>query len=187
VVLTGWDVEEHWGGYAQKQRVDPERLVLLPEGLDANGAMALGTTGFTAMLCVLRLEEDGIIPESGTVLVTGASEGVGSVAVCVLSALGYEVAALTSFEQEQTQDYLRSLVASEVVSGPEWFEEPKPLGLLNPAGIVHSMVTGGVRSRSWRLLALSTRVPLSLYALRGQRYSRHAARAPLGAPPVSAL
>jgi acrylyl-CoA reductase (NADPH) len=88
VVLTGWDVEEHWGTYAQKQRVDSEWLVPLPEGLDAKGAMALGTAGFTAMLCVLRLEEDGVTPDSGTVLVAGASGGVGSVVVCVLFGFG---------------------------------------------------------------------------------------------------
>jgi acrylyl-CoA reductase (NADPH) len=104
VVLTGWGVgEEHWGGYAQKQRVDSEWLVPLPEGLDTKSAMALGTAGFTAMLCVLTLEEAGVTPDSGTaVLVTGASGGVGSVAVSVLSALGYEVAALTSSEQDDT-------------------------------------------------------------------------------------
>jgi acrylyl-CoA reductase (NADPH) len=143
VVLTGWGVgEEHWGGYAQKQRVDSEWLVPLPAGLDAKGAMTLGTAGFTAMLCVLRLEEAGIAPDSGTVLVTGASGGVGSVAVSVLSALGYEVAALTSSEEEETQDYLRSLGASEVVGGPEWSEEPNPLEKQRWAGAVDTVGSG---------------------------------------------
>lgn len=140
VVLTGWGVgEKHWGGYAQKQRVNSEWLVPLPEGLDAKSAMALGTAGFTAMLCVLTLEEAGITPDSGTVLVTGASGGVGSVAVSVLSALGYEVAALTSSEDDETQDYLRSLGASEVVGGPEWSEEPNPLEKQRWAGAVDTV------------------------------------------------
>lgn len=140
VVLTGWGVgEKHWGGYAQKQRVNSEWLVPLPEGLDAKSAMALGTAGFTAMLCVLTLEEAGITPDSGTVLVTGASGGVGSVAVSVLSALGYEVAALTSSEEDETQDYLRSLGASEVVGGPEWSEEPNPLEKQRWAGAVDTV------------------------------------------------
>jgi acrylyl-CoA reductase (NADPH) len=140
VVLTGWGVgEEHWGGYAQKQRVNSEWLVPLPEGLDAKSAMALGTAGFTAMLCVLTLEEAGVTPDSGTVLVTGASGGVGSVAVSVLSALGYEVAALTSSEDDETQDYLRSLGASEVVGGPEWSEEPNPLEKQRWAGAVDTV------------------------------------------------
>lgn len=140
VVLTGWGIgEEHWGGYAQKQRVDSEWLVPLPEGLDAKGAMVLGTAGFTAMLCVLRLEEAGIGPDSGSVLVTGASGGVGSVAVSVLSALGYEVAALTSSEEEETQDYLRSLGASEVVGGSEWSEDPNPLEKQRWAGAVDTV------------------------------------------------
>jgi acrylyl-CoA reductase (NADPH) len=141
VVLTGWGVgEEHWGGYAQKQRVDSEWLVPLPEGLDTKSAMALGTAGFTAMLCVLTLEEAGVTPDSGTaVLVTGASGGVGSVAVSVLSALDYEVAALTSSEQDETQDYLRSLGASEVVSGTEWSEEPNPLEKQRWAGAVDTV------------------------------------------------
>jgi acrylyl-CoA reductase (NADPH) len=101
--------------------------------------MALGTAGFTAMLCILTLEETGVTPDSGSVLVTGASGGVGSVAVAVLSALGYEVAALTSSEEEETQEYLRSLGASEVVGGPEWSEEPNPLEKQRWAGAVDSV------------------------------------------------
>jgi acrylyl-CoA reductase (NADPH) len=140
VVLTGWGVgEEHWGGYAQKQRVNSEWLVPLPEGLDAKSAMALGTAGFTAMLCVLTLEDAGVAPDSGTVLVTGASGGVGSVAVSVLSALGYEVAALTSSEEDETQEYLRSLGASEIVGGPEWSEDPNPLEKQRWAGAVDTV------------------------------------------------
>jgi acrylyl-CoA reductase (NADPH) len=91
------------------------------------------------MLCVLTLEDAGVTPDSGNVLVTGASGGVGSVAVSVLSALGYEVAALTSSEDDETQDYLRSLGASEVVGGPEWSEDPNPLEKQRWAGAVDTV------------------------------------------------
>jgi acrylyl-CoA reductase (NADPH) len=140
VVLTGWGIgEQRWGGYAQKQRVSSEWLVALPESLDVKKAMVLGTAGFTAMLCVMTLEEAGIAPDTGTLLVTGASGGVGSVAVSALSALGYEVAALTSSEEEETHEYLRSLGASEVVGGSEWSEEPNPLERQRWAGTVDTV------------------------------------------------
>lgn len=143
VVLTGWSVgEKYWGGYTQKQRVKSDWLVPLPEGLDTYRAMAVGTAGFTAMLCVMTLEEAGVAPEKGAVLITGASGGVGSVAISVLSKLGYTVAALTTPGQEETQaDYLRSLGASEVLSGPEWAENPRPLEKQRWAGGVDTVGT----------------------------------------------
>ncbi|MEL7014250.1 MAG: acryloyl-CoA reductase, partial [Pseudomonadota bacterium] len=96
VVLTGWRVGEvHWGGYAQKARVKGEWLVPLPEGLDTRAAMAVGTAGFTAMLAVMALEDHGLKPGQGPVLVTGAAGGVGSVATAFLANLGYEVAGVT--------------------------------------------------------------------------------------------
>ena len=105
VVLTGWRVgEAWWGGYAQKARVKGEWLVPLPEGLTTRNAMAIGTAGFTAMLAVMALEEHGLKPENGPVLVTGAAGGVGSVATAILANLGYEVAAVTG--RESTWDYL---------------------------------------------------------------------------------
>jgi acrylyl-CoA reductase (NADPH) len=114
VVLTGWRVgEAHWGGYAQKARVKADWLVKLPDGLTAKQAMAVGTAGFTAMLCVLALETHGLKPDAGTVLVTGAAGGVGSVAVSILAKLGYAVAASTGRPAEH--DYLKSLGAVEIV------------------------------------------------------------------------
>jgi acrylyl-CoA reductase (NADPH) len=129
VVLTGWSVgERFWGGYSQIQRVRSEWLVPMPDGMDSRTAMALGTAGFTAMLCVMTLTEAGIKPEDGTVLVTGAAGGVGSVAVAILKQLGFKVAALVAPHQAETHgDYLRELGASEVLAGPEWSTPPLPL------------------------------------------------------------
>jgi acrylyl-CoA reductase (NADPH) len=128
VVLTGWSVGElYWGGYTQKARVKSEWLVPLPTGMDTKKTMMIGTAGFTAMLCVMTLEGAGITPDKGPVLVTGASGGVGSVAVAILGKLGYKVSALTAPGQEGTHDYLRSLGAVEFVGGPQWSEMPKPL------------------------------------------------------------
>ena len=115
VVLTGWRVgEAHWGGYAQKARVKADWLVPLPEGLDPRQAMAVGTAGFTAMLAVMALEDQGLKPGNGPVLVTGAAGGVGSVATAILAHLGYEVAAVTG--RPETADYLRSLGATQIVA-----------------------------------------------------------------------
>ena len=114
VVLTGWRVgEAHWGGYTQKARVKADWLVPLPEGLSTRQAMAVGTAGFTAMLAVMALEDHGLKPGDGPVLVTGAAGGVGSVAVALLSALGHEVAAVTG--RPETEAYLRDLGATQIV------------------------------------------------------------------------
>lgn len=114
VVLTGWGVgERHWGGFAQKARVKADWLVPLPEGLSPQQAMAIGTAGMAAMLSVLALENHGLNPDQGEVLVTGAAGGVGSIATAVLSQLGYEVAAVTG--RPETGDYLTSLGASRIV------------------------------------------------------------------------
>jgi acrylyl-CoA reductase (NADPH) len=138
VVLTGWSVgERYWGGYSQRQRVRSEWLVPLVEGLDARQAMAIGTAGLTAMLCVMELEQAGIGAEDGTVLVSGATGGVGSVAVAILAKLGYTVAALTG--KDDASDYLKGLGASEVVSGPEWSESPRPLEAQRWAAAVDSV------------------------------------------------
>ena len=118
VVLTGWRVgEAHWGGYAQKARVKADWLVPLPEGLDTRQAMAVGTAGFTAMLSVMALEDHGLVPGNGPVLVTGAAGGVGSVAVAILAALGHEVAGVTG--RPDTADYLKSLGATQIVAREE--------------------------------------------------------------------
>lgn len=114
VVLTGWRVgETHWGGYAEKARVKADWLVPLPHGLTTKQAMAIGTAGFTAMLAILALEDHGLKPGNGPVLVTGAAGGVGSVAVALLAAAGYEVAAVTG--RPETEGYLRALGATQIV------------------------------------------------------------------------
>src|SRR6056297_337246 len=113
VVLTGWRVgEAHWGGYAQKARVKADWLVPLPKGLDTRRAMAVGTAGFTAMLAVMALEDQGI--KDGPILVTGAAGGVGSVATAILSNLGHEVAAVTG--RPEQEEYLRGLGATQIVA-----------------------------------------------------------------------
>lgn len=114
VVLTGWRVGEvHWGGYAQKARLKADWLVPLPEGLSLRQAMAVGTAGFTAMLSVMALEDHGLQPGNGPVLVTGAAGGVGSVATAILAHLGYEVAGVTG--RPETEAYLRELGATQIV------------------------------------------------------------------------
>jgi acrylyl-CoA reductase (NADPH) len=114
VVLTGWGIgERHWGGYAELARVKSAWLVPLPRGLTARQAMALGTAGFTAMLCVLALEEHGVGPSGRPVIVTGAAGGVGSVAVALLAQRGYTVAASTG--RSELHDYLKGLGASEII------------------------------------------------------------------------
>ena len=138
VVLTGWSVgEKYWGGYSQRQRLQSKWLVPLPEGLDSQQAMAIGTAGFTAMLCVMTLEEAGITPDRGTVLVTGASGGVGSVAIAILSKLGYTVAAVSG--RSESEDYLRQLGAAEFVSRDEMNQAPHPLEGQRWAGAVDTV------------------------------------------------
>lgn len=124
VVLTGWRVgETRWGGYGELARVPGEFLVRLPDGLSLARAMALGTAGFTAGLAVDTLEAAGMRPEAGEVLVTGASGGVGSVAVALLAAKGYTVVGSTG--RADTHDYLRDLGASGIVDRAELSEPPK--------------------------------------------------------------
>ena len=114
VVLTGWRVGElHWGGYATRARVRADWLVPLADGLTTRQAMAVGTAGLTAMLAVLALEDHGMVPAGGEILVTGAAGGVGSVAVAILAQLGYAVAAVTG--RPETADYLRGLGASRII------------------------------------------------------------------------
>lgn len=115
VVLTGWRVgEAHWGGYSQKVRVRADWLVPLPNGLDTRAAMAVGTAGLTAMLSVMALEDHGLEPGHGPVLVTGAAGGVGSVTTAILGNLGHEVAAVTG--RPETESYLRGLGATQIVA-----------------------------------------------------------------------
>ncbi len=139
VVLTGWRVgEAWWGGYAQKARVKADWLVPLPEGISTRNAMAVGTAGFTAMLAVMALEDHGLKPGNGPVLVTGAAGGVGSVATAILSKLGYEVAAVTG--RPETADYLKSLGATQIVAREEINETVKrPLESETWAGCIDAV------------------------------------------------
>ncbi|MDJ1016822.1 MAG: acryloyl-CoA reductase [Paracoccaceae bacterium] len=139
VVLTGWRVgEAYWGGYAEKARVKADWLVPLPEGLTTRQAMAVGTAGFTAMLAVMALEDHGMAPGQGEVLVTGAAGGVGSVATAILANLGYEVAAVTG--RPETADYLTGLGASRIVPREELAETVKrPLESETWAGCVDAV------------------------------------------------
>ncbi|WP_219614893.1 MDR family oxidoreductase [Aeromonas salmonicida] len=139
VVLTGWGVGEgYWGGMAEQARVKADWLVPLPAGLDERQAMCIGTAGLTAMLCVLALEEAGITPDSGEILVTGAAGGVGSTAVALLAALGYQVAALTGRPEEQGE-MLMALGASRIVPRGELLEPAKPLEKQLWAGAVDTV------------------------------------------------
>jgi acrylyl-CoA reductase (NADPH) len=139
VVLTGWRVgEAWWGGYAQKARVKGDWLTPLPDGITTRQAMAVGTAGFTAMLAVMALEDHGLQPGDGPVLVTGAAGGVGSVATAILANLGYEVAAVTG--RPETADYLKSLGASRIVPREELAEPSgKPLEAEAWAGCVDAV------------------------------------------------
>ena len=124
VVLTGWRVgEAHWGGYAQKASVRADWLVPLPEGLTTRQAMAVGTADFTAMLAIMALEDHGLEPHHGPVLVTGAAGGVGSGATAILAARGYEGAAVTG--RPEAADYLRGLGATQIVARGEINETTK--------------------------------------------------------------
>lgn len=127
VILNGFGVGEgHSGGYAQKARISGDWLVPLPEGLDTRHAMAIGTAGYTAMLSVMALEGHGINPGDGDILVTGASGGVGSIAVAILSKLGHRVVATTGRMQER--DFLTSLGAADVLDRAGFAEKARPLG-----------------------------------------------------------
>ena len=138
VVLTGWGVgENHWGGLAEQARVTGEWLVPLPKGLDERQAMIIGTAGLTAMLCVMALEDGGVRPDDGDVLVTGASGGVGSTAVAVLSALGYRVTAISG--RDSNTDYLKALGAKEVLPRSDYLEAPRPLEKQRWAGAVDTV------------------------------------------------
>ena len=139
VVLNGWRVGElHWGGYATKARVKGDWLVKLPPSLSTRRAMAIGTAGYTAMLCVMALQKHGVRPESGEVLVTGAAGGVGSVAVAILARLGYQVVAATGRPQEAP--YLQSLGAATILDRKELTEAPdRPLLSERYAGIVDTV------------------------------------------------
>ncbi len=140
VVLNGYGVGEmHHGGYAERARVKGDWLIPLPESISTAQAMAIGTAGFTAMLCVMALEKAGITPGSGDVLVTGAAGGVGSVAITLLDKLGYRVVA-SSRRAESEGGYLRELGADEIIDARELSDEPaRPLDKQRWAGAVDAV------------------------------------------------
>jgi len=157
VVLTGWRVgENRWGGHAEKARVKADMLVPLPEGLTTRQAMAVGTAGLTAMLAIMALEDHGLAPGQGPVLVTGAAGGVGSVATAVLAKLGHEVAAVTG--RPETGDYLKGLGASQIVAREELTEVTrKPLESEVWAGCVDA-VAGAMLGRVLKQMKYGTSV-----------------------------
>ncbi len=135
VVLNGWGVGEvHWGGLAQKARVKSEWLIPLPEGFSTRQAAAVGTAGYTAMLCVMALQRHDVTPDRGKVLVTGAAGGVGSVAVAILAGLGFTVVASSGRPAEA--EYLQGLGAAEIIDRAELAEKGPPLGKERWAGAV---------------------------------------------------
>jgi len=138
VICTGWGMgETHLGAYAEKARVKGDWLVRLPDGMSTRDAMAIGTAGFTAMLAVLALENHGLTPKDGPIVVTGAAGGVGSVATAVLAKLGYHVIASTGRMSET--DYLRDIGAAEVIDRNELAGPPKPLAKERWAGGIDSV------------------------------------------------
>lgn len=138
VILNGFGVgETHFGGYAKKARVKGDWLVAKPSGLSAAQTMAIGTAGYTAMLCVIALEKAGVKPTDGAVIVTGASGGVGSVSIALLAKLGYEVIASTGRPEEEA--YLKDLGAKEIIERGELSGDPRPLGKERWAGAVDSV------------------------------------------------
>jgi acrylyl-CoA reductase (NADPH) len=138
VILNGWGVgESHLGAYAEKARVKSDWLVPMPSGMTGREAMAIGTAGYTAMLCVLALERHGVTPDRGPVVVTGAAGGVGSVAVALLAKLGYQVVASTGRMAEA--DYLRRLGATDVIDRAELSGQVRPLAKERWAGGIDSV------------------------------------------------
>ena len=138
VVLNGYGVgEKYWGGMAQKARVNGDWLIKLPEKFSLKQAMAIGTAGYTAMLCVLALEKNGVTTDNGEVLVTGATGGVGSVAISILNKLGYQVCA--SSGRAEYSEYLKSLGAQRIIDRAELSEKGRPLGKEIWAGAIDSV------------------------------------------------
>ncbi|MDQ8188352.1 MDR family oxidoreductase [Pelagicoccus sp. SDUM812002] len=135
VIMTGWGMgEKHWGGLSERARVKGEWLVPLPDGLNLRQAMGIGTAGFTAMLCVMKLEEQGVTPDKGEILVTGAAGGVGSVATTLLAARGYDVAAVTGRSEEA--EYIKGLGAKRIVDREAFSGKGKPLAKEQWAGAI---------------------------------------------------
>ncbi len=139
VVLNGWGVgETHHGGYAQKARVKGDWLIKLPDAISTAHAMAIGTAGYTAMLSVMALEHEGVTPDKGDIVVTGAAGGVGGVAIALLSKLGYRVVASTG-RKESEGDYLTGLGAAEIIDRAELSAPGRPIARERWAGGVDAV------------------------------------------------
>jgi acrylyl-CoA reductase (NADPH) len=178
VILNGWGVGEgHSGGLAERARVKGDWLVKMPKGMDAAHAMAIGTAGYTSMLCVMALEDQGITPDSGEVLVTGAAGGVGSVAIAILSKLGYSVTASTGRTEEE--EFLKGLGASSVINREEFNTPPKPLaksrwgacidavGSTTLANVLSQMNYGGVVAACGLAQGMDLPTSVAPFILRG--------------------
>lgn len=138
VLLNGWGVGEgHWGGLAQRARLEGKWLIPLPEAFTASQAMAIGTAGYTAMLAVMALEKNGVTPDKGEILVTGANGGVGSFSIAILARLGYRVVASTG--RPEQADYLRQLGAAEIIDRATLSEPGRPLAKERWAGAIDSV------------------------------------------------
>lgn len=138
VLVNGYGLSErHWGGYSQKQRVNPDFLVRVPAAFTTEQAMVIGTAGYTSMLAVNAIRDHGVKPEDGPILVTGSAGGVGSIAIILLAKLGYEVAASTG--RPETADYLKSLGASQIIAREDLARKSKPLEKELWAGTVDSV------------------------------------------------
>jgi len=138
VVLGGWGVgESHYGGFAEVARVKGEWLVPLPDGFSTADAMAVGVAGYTAMLCVMALEEQGVVPAQGEILVTGAAGGVGSVAIAILAKLGFKVVASTGRPEEE--GFLKGLGAQSIIDRKELSGPVKPLSKTRWAGVIDTV------------------------------------------------
>ncbi len=149
VIHTGWGVgENHWGGMAEKARLKADWLVPLPKGLSAKNAMMIGTAGLTAMLCVEAFTDTDLEPSAGEVLVTGASGGVGSIAVTLLSQLGYQVAAVTG-RAKKNGPLLKELGATRIIDRAEFEESSRPLERQQWAGAIDT-VGSKMLAKYWR-------------------------------------
>ncbi|OUS15633.1 oxidoreductase [Gammaproteobacteria bacterium 50_400_T64] len=139
VLVNGFGLSErYWGGYAQKQKLKAEWLVRVPEAFSLEETMAIGTAGYTAMLCVLALQDWGVVPESGPIVVTGAAGGVGTVAIMLLAKLGYEVTASTG-RVEEARPLLEALGAKNIIARDELARDPGPLEVETWAGAVDTV------------------------------------------------
>ena len=180
VILTGWGVgESHDGGYAEYARVQSDWLVPLPAGMTHAMAMAIGTAGLTAVLCVLALEENGVSPDSGNILVTGATGGVGSIAVALLSGAGYSVTASTGRVEEVS--LLRELGAADIINRSEFSESPRPLsrsrwaaaidvaGSVTLANVLSQMNYGGIVAACGLADGMDLPTTVAPFILRGVR------------------